>query len=141
MKANLRADCSAGWPTRLVRTRARRTGSAMITPEVWRQIAVNLDLSTRELQIVRGTFDDQTESTIAAGLHIASSTVHTYIGRLHHKLAVTDRAQLILRVIAEYMALTASPGNRLPPVNANPIPSRRPFRHQLQTTIPAFVTS
>jgi len=100
----------------------------MFPPMAWKQIACNLKLSSRELQIVRGTFDDQTEPTIAANLRIATSTVHTYITRLHHKLAVTDRAQLLLRVMEEFMALTVSPRDQLPLICAIRAKGRCPLR-------------
>jgi DNA-binding NarL/FixJ family response regulator len=93
-------------------------GSAMFSADAWTQIARRLALSGRELQIVRGTFDDRTEMEIAADLHISPSTIHTHVERLHHKLAITDRAQLLLRVMQEFIALTAAPGSDLPPICA-----------------------
>ena len=98
----------------------------MFARAVWNEIAANLGLSARELQIVRGTFDDQTESAIATKLRISLGTVHTHIERLHHKLAVADRAQLILRVVREYMAVTASPENRVSPLCVDRAPRSRP---------------
>ncbi len=100
------------------RDRGHFVGSSMFSPDAWAQIARSLGLSGRELQIVRGTFDDKTEFEIAADLHISPSTIHTHVERLHHKLAITDRAQLILRVMQEFIALTATPGNDLPPICA-----------------------
>jgi DNA-binding NarL/FixJ family response regulator len=74
-------------------------GAAMFSPRVWRKIGRWLRLSCRELEIVCGAFDDLTEATIAANLGISSHTVHTHIKRLHCKLGVSDRVQLILRVV------------------------------------------
>lgn len=91
-----------------------RAGSAIFSAAVWQQISLNLQLSIRELQIILGTFNDQTETTIAANLRISRSTVHTYVERLHHKLGVADRAQLILRVVQEFMALPKPPRCCLP---------------------------
>ena len=98
--------------------RERFVGSAMFSADAWMQIARSLGLSGRELEIVRGTFDDKTEVEIAADLHISPSTIHTHVERLHHKLAITDRAQLLLRVMQEFIALTATPGSELPPICA-----------------------
>jgi DNA-binding NarL/FixJ family response regulator len=98
--------------------RERLVGSAMFSPEAWALIARSLGLSGRELQIVRGAFDDKTESEMAADLHISPSTIHTHVERLHHKLAITDRTQLLLRVMQEFIALTATPGSDLPPICA-----------------------
>ena len=88
----------------------------MFSARVWREIARSLRLSGRELQIVRAMFDDRTETAIAADLGIAHRTVHTHFERLHHKLAVTDRLQLVLRVMEEFLALTKAPGNKLPSI-------------------------
>lgn len=73
----------------------------------------------RELQIIRGVFDDRTEFNIATGLNISPHTVHTHVERLHHKLHVADRVQLALRVMDEFLALTVSAQAKLPPVCAN----------------------
>lgn len=91
-------------------------GSGIFTPCAWAQIARSLDLSGRELQIVRGIFDDQTEFAIAGELGISPHTVHTHLSRLHHKLGVVTRTQVSLRVMAEFMGLTSAPGSRLPPL-------------------------
>lgn len=98
---------------------ARLAGSAMFSSQAWEEIARNLHLSARELQIVRGVFDDQKELTLAKILGISAHTIHTHVGRLHRKLAVTDRSQLIQLVMQEFLALTAAPGNGLPPNCAN----------------------
>jgi DNA-binding CsgD family transcriptional regulator len=55
----------------------------------------SLKLSGRELQIVRGVFDDYTELAIAKNLNISPHTIHTHCERLYHKLAVTDRVKLV----------------------------------------------
>jgi hypothetical protein len=44
--------------------------------------------------------------------------VHTHVERLHRKLAVIDRVELILRVINEFLKLTTAPGSLLPPICA-----------------------
>jgi DNA-binding NarL/FixJ family response regulator len=111
------------------RERANFVGSSMFSSEAWAQIARSLGLSGRELQIVRGTFDDQTELAMAADLHISPSTIHTHVERLHHKLVITDRAQLLLRVTQEFLALAAAPVNGLPPICADRGTPRCPRGH------------
>ena len=69
-------------------------------------MAQSLALSNRELEILRGVFDDCTESAIAASLGISPHTVHTHLNRLHHKLGVVDRVQLVLRIVDEFFTLT-----------------------------------
>ena len=102
----------------------------MFSEQAWLEIARSLRLSPRELQIVRGVFDDHTEFAIAADLGISPHTVHTHIDRLHHKLAVVDRVTLILRVMDEFLALTLAPGSVLPSICPNRAAGRCPLRSQ-----------
>lgn len=91
------------------RLQTRPLGSAMFSEGAWEEIARSLKLSGRELQIVRSTFDDDTDLGIAQHLGISLHTVHTHVERLHKKLAITDRPQLLLRVMQEFLTLTVSP--------------------------------
>jgi DNA-binding CsgD family transcriptional regulator len=100
-------------------TPARLVGSAMFSSPAWATIARSLQFSARELQIVRAVFDDQKENTMARALGISIHTIHTHVDRLHHKLAITDRTQLLQRVMQEFLALTIVPGCALPPICAN----------------------
>ena len=106
----------------------RPLGSAMLSDLAWREIARSLRLSNRELQVVRATFDDCKESKIATDLGITPRTVHTHVERLHRKLAVTDRLQLVLRIVHEFLRLTISPQSNLPPICANEVAGRCPLR-------------
>jgi DNA-binding CsgD family transcriptional regulator len=87
-------------------------GAAIFSQQAWAEIARSLALSNRELQLIRGVFDDRTELAIAGDLGISPHTVHTYFERLHRKLGASNRVQLVLRVTNEY--LTASPALRQP---------------------------
>ena len=93
-------------------------GAAIFSELAWGKIAESLDLSGRELQVVRGVFDDAKESAIAATLGISPHTVHTHLERLHHKLRVVDRVGLVLRIISEFLSLTESPEGGLPAICA-----------------------
>lgn len=106
----------------------RLTGSAMFSSQAWEKIARSLNLSVRELQIIRGVFDDQKELTLAKALGISVHTIHTHVARLHRKLAVTDRSQLIQLVMQEFLVLTAAPGNGLQPICANRASGSCPLR-------------
>jgi DNA-binding NarL/FixJ family response regulator len=103
-------------------------GSAMFSNQVWKEIAHSLKLSDRELQIVRGVFNGQTEFSLANSLQLSPHTIHTYCERLYHKLAVTDRVKLVLRITNEFLALTAAPGSVLPSICANRTVGRCPLR-------------
>jgi DNA-binding CsgD family transcriptional regulator len=90
----------------------------MFCPPAWAAMARSLQLSGRELQLVRGVFDDQKDLALASALGISVHTIHTHFERLHHKLAINGRPQLIQRVMQEFLALTAAPGSVLPPICA-----------------------
>jgi DNA-binding CsgD family transcriptional regulator len=94
------------------------TGAGMFCPPAWAAIADSLQFSGRELQLVRGVFDDQKDLALASALGISIHTIHTHFERLHHKLAVNGRPQLIQRVMQRFLALTAAPGSVLPPICA-----------------------
>ncbi len=79
------------------------SGSAVLTSNEWSTISRKMKLSEREFQIVQGVFDDKREVEIARELQISAHTVHTYLGRLYRKLGVSSRAQLIVRVFAEFV--------------------------------------
>ena len=107
----------------------RASGSVMFSEQAWTEIAHSLKLSKRELQILHGVFDGCTEFAIASELRISPHTVHSHIERLHNKLAVTDRVELVLVIITEFLRLTLAPGTTLLPICAHraagccPLPS------------------
>ena len=109
----------------------------MLSDQAWREIARSLTLSVRELQIVRGIFDDHTDFAIAADLGISPHTVHTHIERLHHKLAVADRVELVLRIVLEFVALTIAPGTVLPSICANRAAGRCPLLVERSRSTPS----
>lgn len=111
------------------RPAARSLGSTLFSEAAWMAIARSLRLSRRELQIVQGVFDDEKEVGIAARLGISPHTVHTHFERLHRKLAVSDRAQILIRVMREFLTLTASPDDALPAICADQSAGRCPWRH------------
>jgi DNA-binding CsgD family transcriptional regulator len=82
-------------------------GSAVFSDQAWNEIIGRLGLTQRECEIVRRVFDDQTEFAIAVDLGISPHTVHTHFERLHKKLGVGDRVQLILRITQEFLRLKA----------------------------------
>jgi DNA-binding NarL/FixJ family response regulator len=101
-------------------------GSAMFSDQTWEEIARSFKLSGRELQVIKDIFDDLTESAIAAHLGVSPHTVHTYCERLYQKLVVTGRVKLVLRIVDEFLALTAASGNVPPFICSNQAAGRRP---------------
>src|SRR5712691_761584 len=82
-------------------------GLSLLPMTAWPRLGTALRLSPRELQIVRGVFDDRKEESIAHELSISPHTVNTYFQRLYAKLRVSSRPQLILRVMAEYLTMAS----------------------------------
>jgi DNA-binding CsgD family transcriptional regulator len=74
-------------------------GRVLVTDEAWRRIGSFFALSWRELDIVRQVLADHKEGAIARELGISTHTVHTYVGRAYRKMHVTNRLQLVLRVV------------------------------------------
>lgn len=103
-------------------------GSAVFSDEAWTELSRNLQLSKRELQLIQRVFDDQTESEMATELGMSPNTVHTHMERLRRKLAVSDRSELLLRTMCEFLRLTTTPESSLPPICARRAAGRCPFR-------------
>jgi DNA-binding CsgD family transcriptional regulator len=108
---------------------AIRNGAKVFKERAWAAIVRSLNLSNREQQLVRGVFEDRTDHSIASALGISRHTVHTHFERLHAKLQVTNRAQLILHVLDEFLTLTASPDSGLPPLCPYGTTTRCPWRN------------
>ena len=97
-------------PTQSIVVSSQPVGAGLLSSGWWADIAISLDLSVRELEIVQGIFDNSTEYTIATKLGISQHTVHTHINRVFRKLQVTTRTTLVLRVIREFLFLAKFPG-------------------------------
>ena len=94
-------------------------GSRIIPDEDWEEIARELRLLRRHLQIARATFDRWKESAIASALHISEHTVRSHVKRLYRMLGVTDRVDLVLLIFQVFSALPASSRRALPPSRAD----------------------
>jgi ATP/maltotriose-dependent transcriptional regulator MalT len=75
-----------------------------------------LKLSARELETVRGVFDNLKEDAIACNLGVSEHTIHTHLHRLFSKLRVTTRTQMVVRIMQELLLLTLSKGGSLPSI-------------------------
>jgi DNA-binding NarL/FixJ family response regulator len=83
--------------------RERSTGRRIIADREWASLAERLRLAPREVQVIKGVFDDQKELVIADELGISPHTVHTYLERIYRKLAVDSRVSLVVRVMSEIL--------------------------------------
>jgi DNA-binding CsgD family transcriptional regulator len=92
----------------------------LFTPEEWTAIRTALCLSPRESDVTLGLLAGETEADIAARLGISAHTVHCHLSRLHRKLNVQSKSDLLLRVFRTYLSLTRIPPNAPSPVQVTP---------------------
>jgi DNA-binding CsgD family transcriptional regulator len=83
-------------------------GQSVFSPQAWGDLAHDLSLSPRELEIVQCIFRDQKEAAIAARLGMSPHTVHTHLGRLYRKLHTASRCGVILLVLRTYLERVGS---------------------------------
>ena len=81
--------------------------SSLIPCDAWLQLRIALHLSERELQIVQAIFDDQQQDSIAGDLGLSPAIVYRTIQRIYIKLHIGSTAELIVRVMSEYLAFVA----------------------------------
>jgi DNA-binding CsgD family transcriptional regulator len=84
-------------------------GSAIFSDRVWAVLGGALDLTSRQVQILREVFDDSTESMMAANLGVSIRTVRSHLARIYDKLGAQDRVSLALRVATEFVRLFGDP--------------------------------
>ena len=75
----------------------------LFTEHQWQRIAQRLELSRRELEIVRLVLEDAEEQSIAAQFGTSINTVRTQLKRLYWKLGVRSRVGLVLGIIREHL--------------------------------------
>jgi ATP/maltotriose-dependent transcriptional regulator MalT len=101
--------------------------SIFLNEAAWDRLAERLKLSGREIQIVQGVLDDLKESAIAQRLKMSAHTVHTHTERLHGKLSVSSRSELIIKILTTFLLMTAEPDSPLPPICGNRASGRCPL--------------
>jgi DNA-binding CsgD family transcriptional regulator len=72
---------------------------------IWRLTLASLCISPRESQIIESilAFADD-EASVAARLRMSPSTVHAHLARLYRKVGVTNRWQLMVKLLLAYIA-------------------------------------
>jgi len=64
-------------------------------------------LSDRELQIIQAVFDDREFELLARDLVITTEVAYRAMQKIYVKLQIGSRAELIVRVMSEYLAFVA----------------------------------
>ena len=84
-------------------TQTAASGSSIFSKKEWDELACDLKLSPRALQLVRGIFDDKTEEGIAYDLNISAHTVHSYLIRIYQRFGVCSREELLVCIFGRYL--------------------------------------
>jgi DNA-binding NarL/FixJ family response regulator len=74
----------------------QRRPPSLLTSAEWRRVVRTLQLSPRELEIVKAVTNDLKDSVIAEKLHVTIRTVRTHFERLYRKLGLRSRTGLLL---------------------------------------------
>jgi len=101
--------------------------SSFLVEAAWERLAERFRLSRREVQIMQAMLEDQKEPAIALRLQMSPRTVHTHIERLHGKLSVRSRPELIVKILTVFLLMTAEPDSPLPPICGNRTAGRCPL--------------
>jgi DNA-binding NarL/FixJ family response regulator len=94
--------------------------SPLFSDEQWLTIANRLELTRRELQIVKLVFEDAQEQTIAGELGVSVNTIHTQLKRLYRKLCATSRVGLVLLIVGAHLADAREVDRSEPTVRLHP---------------------
>jgi DNA-binding CsgD family transcriptional regulator len=85
----------------------REVGSGIFSWDEWLHVGDSLRLSDRELLVVQGIFDDRELENIADILGVPTNVVYRTLQRIYIKLQIGSRAELVVRVMSEYVAFAA----------------------------------
>ena len=81
---------------------------ALLGSEEWRRVGFDLNLSARELELVRHIFEGRRLQGAALDMGLALGTVKTYVRRIYTKLGVSDQRELTLAVVSTHLQLARS---------------------------------
>jgi DNA-binding CsgD family transcriptional regulator len=90
--------------------------SPFLTNQAWAALSQRLDLSERELQIVKAIFDDEKRTSIAHHLGMSRYTVRAHLERLYAKLDVCSQRALVAGILGEFLKMTAEGDCDLPSI-------------------------
>jgi DNA-binding CsgD family transcriptional regulator len=71
----------------------------LVSKRQWNSIAERLDLTERELEVVKLLFEQKTRDEIAKKLELKPRTIRHHMENIHVKLGVNNRVGVVLRII------------------------------------------
>ena len=90
------------------RPQAAAGGSQLLSAAQCDELSRKLQLSNRELGLVKAVLDDLPAFAIARRWGISANTVNTHFHRLYSKLGVSSRVGLVTLVLAGYLSIPHS---------------------------------
>ena len=84
---------------------SQASGSVLFDQERWDQLRLALGLTPRELDVVKGVFEDRSRADIGRQLGISEHTVQTHLERIYRKTGVGSRCGLLVRFFAKHLEL------------------------------------
>ncbi|MCG8406285.1 MAG: LuxR C-terminal-related transcriptional regulator [Phycisphaerales bacterium] len=78
---------------------------SVLTEAQWGSVAEALQLSKREVEVIRCIFNGSKELAIAQALKISQHTVHAHVQRIYNKLDVHGHEELIIRIFTTCLSL------------------------------------
>lgn len=72
----------------------------VLSGQEWARLTQELELTPRQAEIIGHLLLGKSDKQIAKKLGITVPTVRTHMGRLFHKLGISDRVELILHIFA-----------------------------------------
>jgi DNA-binding NarL/FixJ family response regulator len=75
-------------------------GRSPLAPELWARVADSLALSPQQARLVELLLGGLRDKDIAASMGVGLPTVRTYFERVFRRVGVTDRVQLVIRVMS-----------------------------------------
>ena len=74
-------------------------GKGLVSDTQWSGLELQFKLTKRELEVCQRMFDGMTRQETASLMGIKTRTVRHYMERIHDKMRVSNRVQLVLRII------------------------------------------
>lgn len=75
----------------------------MLLNAEWSQLKRKLRLTDRELEVLQGLFDEQTDQAIAASLGITTRTVRAHLDSVYRKCHCRTRTGAVVSVFRTYV--------------------------------------
>ena len=94
-----------GLPPLVVRAPSAGDRAVALSDAQWEEVIDELSLSARQGELVRHIFNGKKQVAIAEEMGLGLGTIKTYFRRVYRKLGVTNRSELVARVLFAHLIL------------------------------------